>query len=185
MTEARDIPVVNHHDRFLRWATRGEVHTKKLIHRSINVLVFSSDRKLLLQLRHRDKSTQPACWDLSCSGHVERCDHDAVDEGRLASDRAVTRELEEELGISAQPVFLMDLPPITNVTYEYMRLYVLQNNGPFQLQEDEVEAVQWVNIKDLRQISPCTRQLQWLCSHPILQHIALSTVFPQKGYPIN
>ena len=168
------IPVVDSADRFSRWATRQDVHDNQLVHRSVNALVFDAQDRLLLQLRHRDKSTQPSHWDLSCSGHVERIDHRSPFEGRAASDLSIRRELLEELGVVTEPIHVHAVPPIPDIAYEYMQLYVLRYDGPFQLQSDEVEAVRWSTLDSILKWSPITRQLKWFATQKVLLNTALS-----------
>ena len=155
-----DIPVVDSKDRFIRWASREEVHEKRLIHRSVNALVFDVKDRLLLQLQHPDKATQPGCWDLSCSGHVERIDHGDQESGLLASGISVVRELDEELGLSEEPHYVCPVPPIDEVAYEFMQLYVLRSVGPFTLQANEVASVRWAYLEDILSLKPLTRQLR-------------------------
>ena len=94
-----EVVEVTERDEFVRWVSREEVHRNKLIHRSVNAVVLHPDGRMLIQLRHRDKKTYPHCWDISCSGHVDRVDH-PNDDGSLAKaacDKAIQRELLEEL----------------------------------------------------------------------------------------
>lgn len=71
---------------------RSLVHgNPSLIHRSVHVLVFNSNGKLLLQKRSMLKDTQPGKWDTSVGGHV------GFGQSYL---EAAHRETEEELGIT-------------------------------------------------------------------------------------
>ena len=158
-----EVVEVDKDDNFIRWVSRKEVHEKRLIHRSVHAFVFHPDGRFLVQLRHRDKQTYPHYWDVSCSGHVDRIDHrdDDPNRAREACDLAITRELEEELGVTSPARYTCDIPPIPNVTYEYARLYVATWDGDFILQETEVEQVAWVSFDDVHTYTPLTGTLRW------------------------
>lgn len=167
------IAVVDLADRFLRWEERRAVHEQELVHRSIHVLVFDPAGRLVLQRRHRDKQTYPSCWDLSCSGHVEESDYpagpdDDLDAVYLAVAR---RELEEELGISVEPVAVGHFGPEPDVHYEQVRLFVATSDGPFHPQPDEVEEVRRLDRAGcaalLASDEPVTRTLRWFVRHAL------------------
>ena len=82
--------VVDEHDQVLRQEPRAEVHRQRMLHRAVHVLVFNSRGEVYLQRRSATKDTYPNRWTTSCSGHV-----DAGED----YDKAVVRELVEELGI--------------------------------------------------------------------------------------
>ncbi|MBL4848223.1 MAG: NUDIX domain-containing protein [Planctomycetes bacterium] len=147
------IAVVDGENRFVRWEERRRIHEERLVHRSIYVLVFDAGR-LLIQRRHRDKQTFPSHWDVSCAGHVEESDYpdpSDPDAGLDAVYQGVARrELEEELGIQGpELVELAHVPPLAGVHYEQIRLYRTSAPGPFTLQAEEVEEVQFVTPAQL------------------------------------
>lgn len=72
-------------------APRSRVHEEGLWHRAVNVFLFRSDGRLLLQRRHRDKDVWPGAWDLSAAEHLKP--------GESYRDAAL-RGLSEELGVS-------------------------------------------------------------------------------------
>jgi len=49
---------------------RSIVHKKGLAHRSVNVLVFNSSKKLIIQQRMPNKDVAPSLWDLSVAEHL-------------------------------------------------------------------------------------------------------------------
>lgn len=157
------IPHVTAEGEWIEWVTRSEIHARRLIHRSIHVLVFHPDGRLLVQLRHRDKQTFARYWDVSCSGHVEFCDHPDGEGGAAtqAFSSSATREISEELGISPPLQFIRFCPPIEGVNYEFAALYRATSEGPFTLQAEEVEEVRWVNAEEVKLLK-ITPNLQWL-----------------------
>jgi isopentenyldiphosphate isomerase len=157
------IAVVDDRNRFLRWETREAVHRLQLFHRSIHVLVFTSDNRLVVQRRHRLKVTHPGHWDLSCAGHVEESDYpagpdDDVDEVYRAVAR---RELQEELGLDVEVERLGGFGPRSGVHYEQIRLFRAHGDGPFVVQEEEVEEVRLVTRPEAERLEPQTATLRY------------------------
>ena len=165
MPKADDVVHVHPDGRFIRWIDRQTVHREKLVHRSINVLVFHpEDGRMLIQRRHREKLTYAGYWDISVAGHVDYSDHPDgdPDADMAAFQLSATRELLEEVGVEA-PLTLVGLyGPKPDVNYEYNALYRCESPGPFTIQEEEVEELRWVNAEELQSISPRTRQLDWI-----------------------
>lgn len=165
-----EVVEVTEKDEFLRWVSRAEVHKKRLIHRSVHAFVVHPDGRVLIQLRHSNKKTYPHYWDISCSGHVDRIDHpnDNPNRAREACDLAIKRELEEELGVVSPATFIADIPPIEGVNYEYARLYIVEWDKEFVLQETEVEQVRWLHIEDIGSIEKITDSLKWFVENASL-----------------
>lgn len=135
------IAVVDAANRFVRWEARRSIHEQRLVHRSIHVLLFDTQGRLLIQRRHHTKQTYPRFWDISCAGHVEESDYLAGPDDRLDEVYAnvAARELEEELGVKAPLTLLGRFPPKAGVHYENIALYRAVSDGPYVLQPDEVE----------------------------------------------
>lgn len=84
--------IVDHRDRVIGQATRGEVHKNpSLVHRCITILVYRNN-ELFLQKRSMTKDAFPGVWTCSVAGHV--------DSGETYEEAAI-REMQEELGIKA------------------------------------------------------------------------------------
>ena len=63
LTAQRDdeiFDVVNDRDEVIGQATRGEVHAKRLWHRSVHAFVFNADGRIFLQKRSMLKDTSAA-----------------------------------------------------------------------------------------------------------------------------
>ncbi len=76
---------------------RSKAHENQLLHRSGMTFLLRSDGKIMLQHRSPEKTPFPDCWDSSSSFHVMFGE---------SYEQAARRELREETGISADPVYL-------------------------------------------------------------------------------
>jgi 16S rRNA (adenine1518-N6/adenine1519-N6)-dimethyltransferase len=123
-------PVVDAQDRLVGDAPRAEVHGNNLLHRAVHILVFNHLGELFLQKRSRWKDRHPCLWDSSAAGHV-----DAGEE----YDAAANRELQEELGVSAELRRVVKLPASEKTGQEFIWLYQTQHDGPFELARAEID----------------------------------------------
>ena len=108
------LDVVDSEDRVLGQATRGEVHAKGFLHRSVHILVFNSKGDLFLQKRAMTKDENPGYWDSSASGHVN------AGEDYLT---CAHRELLEELGISGELTFFAKYFACVETLWEHVETY--------------------------------------------------------------
>lgn len=136
-SSAEDIfDIVNERDEVIDRKPRSEVHARGLLHRAVHVLVFNSQGEIFLQKRSMKKDRQPGVWDSSCSGHV-----DAGED----YDQTAVRELGEEIGLklSVPPQRLFKINACPETDAEFVWVYRCENDGPFQLQPDEIEKGDW------------------------------------------
>ena len=127
-------PVVDEHDRKTGKATRAEVHANNLRHRAVHILVFNPAGEILLQKRSATKDRHPLMWDSSTSGHVE---------GDETYEETAARELKEELGIAADFEFIGKIPASERTGQEFIQVYRLECDGPFQFPYREISAVKF------------------------------------------
>lgn len=169
MTSER-VAVVDAQNRFIRWAERPEIHAHRLPHRSVQVLLFDSRGRLVLQRRHANKLTYPRCWDASASGHVEESDYPDPsrpdDDLDAIYDAVADRELEEELGVRTSLTRLGAFAPEPGVHYEHFVLYRGEHDGPYRPQASEVEEVRAFGPTEYDALEaagePITHSLAWL-----------------------
>jgi isopentenyldiphosphate isomerase len=55
--------VVDLSDQVIGTETRSAVHRKKLLHRSVHILVFNGAGEVFLQKRSQSKDSHPGRWD--------------------------------------------------------------------------------------------------------------------------
>jgi isopentenyl-diphosphate delta-isomerase type 1 len=136
------LDVVNEDDEIIGVKTRGEIHALGLMHRSVHILVFNSQGQLFIQKRSMSKDNAPGLWDSSAAGHV--------DSGEEYHSCAI-RELGEELGItvsaSLEPLFRLQASTITGM--EHCTVYRFINDGPFELQAEEIDEGAWVSANEM------------------------------------
>lgn len=128
-------------DRVIGQVRRGDAHgNPTLIHRSVQILVFASDDRVLLQRRSAAKDLFPGYFCASASGHVAS-----------GEDYATTaqREQAEELGIASPLIFfgktLIRSEPETEMT----ALYMTRSDGPFHFHPTETDGGEFYTVSDL------------------------------------
>jgi isopentenyldiphosphate isomerase len=134
--------VVNERDEVIGTRSREEVHRLGLMHRAVHVLVFNARGEVFLQQRSWRKDRQPNLWDSSASGHVD------TGEGY---DNCAVRELREEIGLSLprQPDRLFKISACPRTDQEHVWVYRCESEGPFVLNEQEIEQGGWFDSLQL------------------------------------
>lgn len=136
------LEIVDEQGNTLRVAPRSEIHgNPALMHRVVHVLVFDSKGKLLLQKRSMSKDVAPGRWDTSVGGHVESGE---------SLDTAVRRELEEELGIEAEPSYLYTYVHSNEYETEKVFTYHCMHDGPFEFNRQEIDEVRYWRISEIQ-----------------------------------
>jgi len=136
--------VVDKDDVVIKRELRSVVHAEHLLHRAIHILIFNDAGDLFLQKRSQLKDQYPGVWGTSCAGHVDSGEH---------YDEAAYRELQEELGVDVKCLEeLLYLPACRETGYEFVKVYKLRHNGPFVLQQEEIDEGMWVRPSVFRQL---------------------------------
>ena len=106
------------------------------MHRAVHILVFNRKGDCLLQKRSMLKDRLPGVWDSSAAGHLN------AGEDYLP---AAVRELEEELGLRAEPSqleLLAKLSASPDTGMEHVELYALHGyDGKVHFPAAEISAV--------------------------------------------
>lgn len=123
--------LVDANDQVIGRVHRGDAHQDPaLIHRSVQVLVFTSSGHLLLQRRAASKDLFPGYYCASASGHVASGED---------YDSTAKRELAEELGITAPLSPLGKALIRSEQETEFTALYVARSDGPYQFHPTETD----------------------------------------------
>jgi len=159
--------------RFHSWIARSELDGNHYNYRCINIVIVNKENQILVQKRSPFKKHQPLHWDISVAGHIPKEDYPDGDNKNYVEARKISagRELQEELGIDADLHFVMETPPVKNVHNEYISFFFGKHEGPFVLQKEEVEEVQFISLNKLSLLHPKTKQLQWMLDNDILKQI--------------
>lgn len=116
---------------------RSRVHREGCWHRAVNIFLFRSDGRLVLQCRHRSKDVWPGAWDLSVAEHLKPGE---------SYREAALRGLREELGVAGAVLeALGDVEtsrlddPATGVRdYELQQAFRAVFDGPLSPDPEEV-----------------------------------------------
>lgn len=134
--------VVNERDEVIAQQTRSEVHRLGLKHRAIHLLVFNSKGELFLQKRSFKKDCFPNTWDSSASGHLDSGED---------YDTCILREPKEELGLELKhpPERLFKIDACAETGEEFVWIYRLYHEGPFQLDPEELSDGGWFSVEKI------------------------------------
>lgn len=149
--------VVDENDRVVAVNTRSEVHRQGLRHRAVHVFLFRSDGRMLIHKRSDTKEEFPSVWTSSASGHVS---------SEESYDTSASRELQEELGVSAELTFILKVDACADTSNEFTQLYVASTTAEVVPDPVEMSAVAWVTadelaerLQDPQTFSPAFRML--------------------------
>jgi isopentenyl-diphosphate Delta-isomerase len=133
--------VVDEHDQVIEVRPRSEVHRLQLRHRATHIFLFRSDGRMLIHLRSASKEEFPSVWTSSASGHVSS--------GETYFNSA-TRELQEELGITAPLRFVTKVPACAQTSFEFTELYRADCDADVTIDPEEIQEVQWQTIDEIK-----------------------------------
>ena len=137
------IDVVDADDLIIAKATRAQVHSNDLMHRSSHILVFNSSGSLFLQKRATTKDESPGLWDSSAAGHVES------GENYL---KCAKRELEEELNLSDIEISeVMSIPAQIKTFWEHVRVYKCITDNEIKINYLEISEGRYWTMSEITQ----------------------------------
>lgn len=92
MKQIEYLDLVDENDNVIGKEDRDEIYRKGLRNfRVINIMIFTTDHKIIVPQRSADRRVFPNCYDCSVGGHVSSGE---------TYEQAAYRELKEELGIT-------------------------------------------------------------------------------------
>lgn len=142
------VDIVDKDDVVIDCVPRRAMRQHNLRHRCVYVLVFSSNGKLLIHQRTASKDVYPGYWDVAFGGVLAAGEQ---------YEQAAQRELLEECGVSSP------LTKLFRVDYEDASTRILgmayrtTSDGPFRLQEAEVQTTEWIAPNKVRNLSASRR----------------------------
>jgi isopentenyldiphosphate isomerase len=121
--------LVDRDDHIIGQVRRGDAHRDpSRIHRSVQILVFASDDRLLLQRRSPSKDLFPGDYCASASGHVARGE---------TYETTAQREIHEELGITPQLVYVGKTLVCSQPETEMTAIFLARSDGPYHFHPTE------------------------------------------------
>jgi isopentenyldiphosphate isomerase len=127
-------------DRVIGRMRRGDAHCDLgLIHRSVQVIVFTSDGRVLLQRRAASKDLFPGYLCASASGHVMAGDD---------YEQTAWRELIEELGVEPAIIYLDKALVRSEMETEITALFIARCDGPFTFSPTETNGGIFLALDD-------------------------------------
>ena len=134
--------VVDAEDRVVGKALRREVHEKRLMHRSIHIMVFNPEGHLYLQKRVLTKDENPGMWDTSVSGHVDSGED---------YETSAHRELMEELGISENLEHCGKLTAGPQTAMEHVCVYHCETVKPITINLQEISEGRYWTLDEIQE----------------------------------
>jgi len=156
------LAIVDEHDTECGCAPRKLLHTLKLLHRAVHVLVYLSPQEILLQRRSIHKDTFPLHWEC-VGGHVGP--------GESYEETAL-REVEEELGVRASELtFLTKIPASEHTGHEFICVYKAIITDKPHPNDQEIDRLHIVTEADLRTLdeNPVVAPLSPIFLHTLKQ----------------
>ena len=136
-----------------RTCLKSEAHKNGILHASVHIWIFDTNKNVLIQKRAANKDTFPNLWDVSVAGHISA--------GEMARVSAL-REAEEEVGLtinSNQLTFLTTFRKKIHhhknlIDFELHYIYLCEINfdiDSLKLQKEEVSEIKTIKFKNLIQ----------------------------------
>ena len=141
--ETEIIDLVDENDEVIGQATKEEAHENGLYHR-ISAMIITNDKGQIAMQKRAKNYFGGGLLDHSAAGHLSS--------GESYEDNAV-REIKEELGIEINlkkiiyPIKLSYVNKSGKKISHIYSLFIGHYNGPFKLQESEVESVEFYDIE--------------------------------------
>lgn len=132
---------IDEHGETIAVVTRARIRAERLRHRSVAIVVYSSDGRILVHRRADHKDVWPGMWDM-CVGGV-------VTSGE-SFDQAATRELIEEIGVGGvQPSLFAVTSFDDDRVCELAHVYRVVHDGPYEFNDGEVVEARLVTFTEL------------------------------------
>jgi isopentenyl-diphosphate delta-isomerase type 1 len=132
--------VVDDNDKVIGQASREKCHENGLIHRSVMFFVFDSENRVLVTKRTQNKDFFPGYFSIALGGHVHSGE---------SYEEAAVREIEEEIGISAEPYLISEFKKRIPEERENVRVYGVTEKDNINLNKDEIEMGEFMEFNDL------------------------------------
>lgn len=146
--------VVDEQDNVLDYLPRAEVHKKNLLHRTISVVVFTGDGKLVIQRRSLSKDTYPGMLSNAAGGHVIKGQD---------YKQAAEQEAFEEIGLKGTLTLVRRKILEDPIHRTMTSIFKTLSDGPFKRNIEEVDEILQIPVSEVKnfinQFYPATKQV--------------------------
>lgn len=134
-------------DNVIGYGEKLETHRSPILHRAFSVFLYNGD-KMLLQVRHPKKYHSGGLYANSCCSHPRRGE---------TLPQAVSRRLEQELGIQAEAeeqfsFIYCTAFPNGLYEYEYDHVFLGEYSGEVPFDKEEIDRVEWISLSELKRM---------------------------------
>lgn len=141
------VVLVDENDQAIGLEEKLKAHQLGLLHRALSVLIFNSDKKLLLQQRAAHKYHTPSLWANTCCSHPR--------ENESLKD-ATNRRLQEEMGMIAElkPAFtFLYKADFDNglIEHEFDHVWIGYSDDYPIINTEEVADFKWLSLDEIDQ----------------------------------
>ena len=145
MNDIEYLDLVDKNDNVIGKEDRDEIYKKGLRNfRVINIMIFTSDGKIIVPQRSADRRVFPNCYDFSVGGHVSSGE---------TYEQAAYRELEEELGITG--VKLQEIgyfKPYDIDTSSFSKMYKLTYDGDLNYDKQGIKEIFYMTKNEISEL---------------------------------
>lgn len=139
------VDVVNEDDKIVGKISRKDLYqTPGLITRSIRVLLYDKDNRILFQKRSKKKKIMPGFWTLGAVGHIT---------SGLSPEKVAPIEMKEELGLKIPLKFwyksLVEFPDRRVWSYTFFGKY---SGEKISVNKDEVDKVAFLDMAEIEKL---------------------------------
>ncbi|MFM8389113.1 MAG: NUDIX hydrolase [Actinomycetota bacterium] len=137
------VDIIDANDRVIDTVPRSVMRGNVLRHRAVFIVVRDSAGRVLIHRRSEHKDIWPGWWDMAIGGVVASGE---------SYDDAARRELWEEAGIGATPVFVSAGAYGDTEVNLIGRCYEVCHDGEVEPRDGEVAEFRWVSTEELRRL---------------------------------
>jgi 16S rRNA (adenine1518-N6/adenine1519-N6)-dimethyltransferase len=137
------IDSVDDHDRPVGVIRRDQVFVRHANFRVVHCLVFNRRDQLLLQRIGKENPRHPGLWGSSVAGYIF---------ANETYDQAVTRRLEEELGVREPVAYVGKTSMYDEGCEKFIGVFRAMHDGPIELDHRHIDSVAFVSPEQLHQM---------------------------------
>jgi isopentenyldiphosphate isomerase len=120
----------------------SEFIAAKRIYRCVHLIILSHEGETLVQKRKKDDAFYPSAFGFAVSSPVMDGEKD---------EACIERAMESTLGIKVHSVEFTSFLTKTEVDGTYNIVYTTYSDGPFRINSNLIESVEWMRLKSLKE----------------------------------